>query len=67
MNWYAEVLGKYATFGGRARRKEYWMFALFNTIFTIVAMILDGALGLTIGELGWGTTGENKYGPDPKY
>jgi len=30
MNWYLEVWKKYAVFSGRARRKEYWMFALFN-------------------------------------
>ena len=30
MSWYFEVLKKYAVFSGRARRKEYWMFALFN-------------------------------------
>ena len=28
MNWYLEVLKKYAVFIGRARRKEYWMFNL---------------------------------------
>jgi uncharacterized membrane protein YhaH (DUF805 family) len=33
MNWYVEVLKKYAVFAGRARRKEYWMFALWNLIF----------------------------------
>ena len=33
MNWYLQVLKKYAEFGGRARRKEYWMFALFNIVF----------------------------------
>ena len=32
MNYYLDVLKKYATFAGRARRKEYWMFALFNFI-----------------------------------
>lgn len=26
MNWYFEVLKKYATFEGRAQRQEYWMF-----------------------------------------
>ena len=25
MNWYLNVIRKYAVFGGRARRKEYWM------------------------------------------
>jgi uncharacterized membrane protein YhaH (DUF805 family) len=54
MNWYLKVLKQYADFNGRARRKEYWMFALFNFIFTIVAIILDYALDLTAGELPYG-------------
>ena len=45
MNWYIEVLKKYATFSGRASRSEYWMFLLFNMIFAIVAMVLDGVAG----------------------
>ena len=45
MSWYLEVLKKYAVFEGRARRKEFWMFILFNFIFTIVAAILDGIIG----------------------
>jgi len=32
MNWYIDVIKKYAVFTGRARRKEYWMFMLFNII-----------------------------------
>jgi len=44
MNWYLEVLKKYAVFSGRARRKEFWMFALFYVIFAIVAGILDKVL-----------------------
>ena len=32
MDWYILVLKKYADFNGRARRKEYWMFALFNCL-----------------------------------
>jgi uncharacterized membrane protein YhaH (DUF805 family) len=35
MHWYAEVMRKYAVFGGRARRKEYWMFQLFNFIIVV--------------------------------
>ena len=42
MNWYLEVLKKYAVFTGRARRKEYWMFFLFNYIFAM-ALSLFGA------------------------
>ncbi|MDI9831231.1 DUF805 domain-containing protein [Streptomyces sp. KAU_LT] len=47
MNWYLDVLKNYATFGGRARRKEYWMFTLFNAIAYIVLMVIDLA---TIGS-----------------
>ena len=46
MNWYLKVLKQYADFSGRARRKEYWMFVLFNVIFTFVAMLLDFLFGL---------------------
>ena len=54
MNWYLEVLKKYAVFSGRARRKEYWFFVLFNAIFAIAAMILDNILGLAIEDAGYG-------------
>ncbi len=33
MKWYLKVLKQYTDFDGRARRKEYWMFTLFNVIF----------------------------------
>jgi uncharacterized membrane protein YhaH (DUF805 family) len=33
MKWYLKVLQNYVNFGGRARRKEYWNFVLFNAIF----------------------------------
>lgn len=46
MNWYTEVLRKYAVFSGRARRREYWMFVLFNALIGIVLSVLDNALGL---------------------
>ncbi len=36
MSWYLQVLKKYAVFSGRARRKEYWYFFLFNVIISIV-------------------------------
>jgi uncharacterized membrane protein YhaH (DUF805 family) len=45
MNWYIEVLKKYATFSGRASRSEYWFFVLFNMIFAIVTLVLDGVAG----------------------
>ena len=54
MNWYLAAVKNYAVFSGRARRKEYWMFFLFNTIFTFVAMILDVALGIAMHGVGYG-------------
>ncbi|GGF34925.1 DUF805 domain-containing protein [Echinicola rosea] len=50
MEYYKKVLSHYADFTGRARRKEYWMFALFNIIALIVAGMLDNLLGLTFVE-----------------
>lgn len=40
MNYYFKVLKNYATFSGRARRKEYWMFVLFNTFFQLQQVLL---------------------------
>lgn len=54
MEWYLKVLKQYADFNGRARRKEYWMFVLFNVIFTIAAAILDNVLGIAIEGIGYG-------------
>lgn len=55
MNWYLDVLKKYAVFDGRARRKEYWMFVLFNIIAIVVLSGLDGAMGTYNMEYGLGT------------
>ncbi|MFG2640246.1 DUF805 domain-containing protein [Streptomyces sp. NPDC048370] len=45
MNWYLDVLKKYAVFNGRARRQEYWMFVLFNIIALIIVAAVDFAIG----------------------
>ena len=45
MNWYLEVLSKYAVFDGRARRKEYWMFVLFSIVISLVLAFIDGLAG----------------------
>lgn len=55
MKWYLNVLKNYATFTGRARRSEYWYFALFNLLFCIIAMIVDNLLGTTI-DMGFGVS-----------
>lgn len=45
MNWYLDVLKKYVEFTGRARRTEYWMFALINLVISVVLSFIDGAIG----------------------
>lgn len=45
MQWYLQALRKYADFSGRARRKEYWMFVLFNIIMSFVIVFLEIAIG----------------------
>lgn len=45
MNWYLDVLKKYAVFSGRARRTEYWMFFLFNLIIAFVLGFVEGLAG----------------------
>lgn len=45
MKYYLKALRHYADFGGRARRKEFWYFVLFNFIFAIVAMVIDRVAG----------------------
>lgn len=46
MEWYKKALSQWKDFDGRARRKEYWMFTLFNLIFIIAAGIIDRVTGL---------------------
>ena len=45
MNYYVDVLKKYAVFTGRAARKEYWMFVLFNTIIGVVLTLVGRLIG----------------------
>lgn len=49
MDWYLMVWKKYAQFDGRARRTEYWMFALFTTLATI-ALAAVGAVGIVMNR-----------------
>jgi uncharacterized membrane protein YhaH (DUF805 family) len=45
MNWYLEVLNKYTVFDGRARRKEYWFFMLFNLLISMALGLFDRLTG----------------------
>ena len=41
MSWFLHVLKKYLVFSGRARRKEFWYFALFSSIVFSILLLLD--------------------------
>ncbi|MEC7488240.1 MAG: DUF805 domain-containing protein [Pseudomonadota bacterium] len=42
------VTEKYATFTGRARRQEFWMFVLAYIIVYLLAIVIDMAAGLYV-------------------
>ncbi len=46
MNWYIDVLRKYAVFSGRARRKEFWMYVLFYIIIVVVLSVVESMIGI---------------------
>ena len=52
MNYYLDVLKKYATFSGRARRNEDWMFVLINAIVVMAISLIEYAAG-TNGIIGY--------------
>ncbi|WP_299767754.1 DUF805 domain-containing protein [uncultured Dokdonia sp.] len=54
MNRYVEAFKRYAEFNGRSRREEYWMFIVFNFLFSIVAFALDHIFGIALREIGYG-------------
>ena len=54
MNWYIQVLKKYAVFSGRSRRKEYWYFVLFNLIITCILFFIDSITGTLNAATGYG-------------
>jgi len=63
MNWYLKNFKDYINFQGRARRKEYWMFALFYIIAMCLAMVIDNLTGLTFSiDAGYGYTYTYPYG-----
>jgi len=57
MNWYLEVLKKYAVFEGRAQRAEYWYFVLFTILISIVLAFIDIATGSFNEQAGIGMLG----------
>lgn len=47
MNWYMKVIKDAVDFNGRSRRKEFWMFQLFNFIISIVLGVISAVVGDT--------------------
>jgi uncharacterized membrane protein YhaH (DUF805 family) len=54
MSWFVAALKKYAVFGGRSRRKEYWYFVLFTSIITLALVIVDVVIGTYDPDFGLG-------------
>ena len=69
MNWMLMPLRRYADFNGRSRRKEYWLWALFNLIVVgvLYALLIGTAVSATsrVAERGGVDTYEyNDYDRD---
>ena len=41
MHWYVRAMMHYSDFAGRARRREYWTYTLYNILFSIAAVAID--------------------------
>ena len=50
MSWYIGVLKRYADFNGRARRKEYWMFQLFNMLAYLACSVVAGIVAVLLSR-----------------
>lgn len=46
MSWYIQAIKNYCNFSARARRKEYWMFALISAVIVFVLEIIDTLIGV---------------------
>jgi uncharacterized membrane protein YhaH (DUF805 family) len=46
--YFTGAIKKYAVFQGRARRAEYWYYALFYALFSLPCYLIDSVTGLPI-------------------
>ncbi len=46
MHWYVDVLKNYVGFSGRARRTEFWMFALISFVVATVLTIVENIISM---------------------
>lgn len=49
MEWMLLPIKRYADFSGRSRRKEYWMYVLFNLLLLVGFAVLMG-IGVFVGR-----------------
>lgn len=54
MHWYLAAFRNYVDFSGRARRREFWVFILFNFLITIVLAIIDASMSGTSQKVTFG-------------
>lgn len=50
MKWWLECMRKYVDFRGRARRREFWMFTLFNALGGALLIVCGAAAALLVGR-----------------
>ncbi|WLI08518.1 MULTISPECIES: DUF805 domain-containing protein [Pseudomonas] len=46
MNWCFQAIKNYAKFSGRARRREYWIFAFFDVVLMYGSIVVAGWAGV---------------------
>lgn len=50
MKWYIHCIKNYVNFSGRARRKEYWMFLLFNILIVFALTLISEIVSEMFGS-----------------
>jgi uncharacterized membrane protein YhaH (DUF805 family) len=62
MKQFKAVLRSWSDFNSRLSRGDFWMFVLFNILFSIAATILDNMYGTTyVVDYGYGIESESGY------
>ena len=48
MQYFFKAFQNFANFNGRARRKEYWYFVLFNVIVSVLVAVISDAIRVPV-------------------
>ena len=57
MKWWLKCMRNYVNFRGRARRREFWMFALCNTLVCLILLLV---FAVSIGVLAYKNVGSGE-------